>query len=57
MQTVLRNRFHEIVEPDCEPTIEVKLDSLRFVGKQVGFRERVDRIKESFRGPQYPVGD
>lgn len=56
MQTLLRKRFHEIVEPNCEPTIEVKLDSLRFVGKQVGFRERVDRIRESFRGPQYPIG-
>jgi hypothetical protein len=57
MQKVLRSRFHEIVEPEEEPTIEVKLDSFRFVGKQVGFRERVDRIKETFRGPQYPIGE
>ena len=55
MQRLLRDRFHEIVAPDVEPTVEVKLDSLRFVGKQVGFRERVDRIRESFRGPQYPI--
>ena len=57
MQSILNSRFHEIVEPACEPTIEVKLDSLRFVGKRVGFRERIDRIRESFRGPQYPIGE
>jgi hypothetical protein len=56
LQNKLRGRFHEIVEPEEEPTFEVKLDSFRFVGKQRGFRERIDRIKESFRGPQYPIG-
>lgn len=56
MQKVLRKRFHEIVEPEEEPKFEVRLDSFRFVRKQKGFRERIDRIKESFRGPQYPVG-
>ncbi len=56
MQKILQSRFHEIVEPECEPSVEVKLDSLRFAVKPVGFRERVDRIKESFRGPQYPIG-
>lgn len=56
IQKVLRRRFREIVEPDEEPKFEVQLDSFRFVGKQKGFRERIDRIRESFRGPQYPVG-
>jgi len=56
MQKVLRRRFREIVDPDEDPQFEVRLDSFRFVGKQKGFRERIDRIRESFRGPQYPVG-
>ena len=56
IQKVLRRRFGEIVEPEEEPKFEVHLDSFRFVGKQKGFRERIDRIKESFRGPQYPIG-
>lgn len=56
MQNVLRRRFNEIVGPEEEPKFEVRLNSFRFVGKRKGFRERIDRIKESFRGPQYPVG-
>ena len=56
MQEVLRKRFLDIVEPEEEPKFEVRLDSFRFVKKQKGFRERIDRIKESFRGPQYPIG-
>jgi len=56
IQKLLRRRFREIVEPEEEPKFEVHLDSFRFVGKQKGFRERIDRIKESFRGPQYPIG-
>ena len=56
MQEVLRKRFCDIVEPEEMPKFEVRLDSFRFVGKQKGFRERIDRIKESFRGPQYPIG-
>ncbi len=56
LQQVLRRRFREIVEPDEEPKFEVQLDSFRFVGKQKGFRERIDRIKDTFRGPQYPIG-
>ena len=39
-----------------EMTFEVRLDSFRFLGKCKGFRERIDRIKETFRGPQYPIG-
>ena len=57
LQNKLRSRFHEIVEPEEEPTFEVKLDSFRFAGKQLGFRERVDRIKDNYRGPQYPIGE
>jgi hypothetical protein len=56
MQQVLRRRFREIVDPEEEPRFEVALDRFRFVGKQQGFRERIDRIRETFRGPQYPVG-
>jgi hypothetical protein len=56
MQKVLRRRFREIVDPEEEPQFEVRLDRFRFVGKQKGFRERIDRIRETFRGPQYPVG-
>jgi hypothetical protein len=57
MKEVLRRRFYEIVEPEEEPQFEVKLDSFRFAGVQKGFRERIDRIRETFRGPQYPVED
>jgi len=56
IQNVLRRRFYEIVEPEAEPNFEVRLDSFRFIGKRKGFRERIDRIKETFRGPQYPIG-
>ena len=56
MQQVLRRRFSEIVDPDEDPKFEVQLDSFRFVGKRKGFRERIDRIKHTFRGPQYPIG-
>jgi len=56
MQEVLRRRFRDIVDPEEEPQFEVRLDRLRFVGKQKGFRERIDRIRETFHGPQYPVG-
>jgi len=56
IQKVLCKRFCDIVEPGEPPKFEVRLDSFRFVGKQKGFRERIDRIKESFRGPQYPIG-
>jgi len=56
MQNVLRRRFYEIVDPEEEPKFEVRLDSFRFIGKRKGFRERIDRIKETFRGPEYPIG-
>lgn len=56
VQDVLRRRFSDIVAPQEEPKFEVQLESFRFVGKQKLFRERIDRIKETFRGPQYPIG-
>jgi hypothetical protein len=56
MQNVLRRRFLEIVEPEEEPEFEVRLDRFRYVRTRRKFRERVDRIKETFRGPQYPIG-
>ena len=56
MQDVLKRRMNDIVAPEEEPEYEVQLESFRFVGDQKGFRERIDRIKESFRGPQYPIG-
>jgi len=57
IRNLLRRRFLEIVDPEEEPEFEVRLDRFRFVGKRKGFRERIDRIKETFRGPQYPIGD
>jgi hypothetical protein len=58
MQTLLRSRFYEIVEPDEPPKFEVQLESVRFPEKErKGFRERIDKVLESFRGPQYPVGE
>jgi len=56
IQSLLQRRFHDIVEPREEPKFEVHLDSFRFTKTRKGFHERIDRIKETFRGPQYPIG-
>ena len=57
IQKVLERRFGEIVEPDEPPQFEVQLDSFRFLKEdRRGFRDRIDSIRESFRGPQYPIG-
>ena len=39
------------------PEFEVKLDSFRFVqkGKRPKYASRIDRVTETFRGPQYPI--
>jgi len=57
IRNLLEKRIQEIVQPEKMPEFEVKLDSFRFAqkGKKPKYTSRVDRVTETFRGPQYPV--
>ena len=56
---LLEKRLLEIIQPETLPEFEVKLDSFRFAqkGKRSKYISRIDRVTETFRGPQYPIGD
>ena len=56
---LLEKRLLEIVQPETMPAFEVKLDSFRFAqkGKRPKFASRIDRVTETFRGPQYPIDE
>lgn len=54
---LLEKRLLEIIQPETLPEFEVKLDSFRFAqkGKRPKYASRIDRVTETFRGPQYPI--
>lgn len=54
---LLEKRLLEIIQPETLPEFEVKLDSFRFAqkGKRPKYVSRIDRVTETFRGPQYPI--
>ena len=57
IRRLLEKRLLEIIQPESMPEFEVKLDSFRFAqkGKRPRYSSRIDRVTESFRGPQYPI--